>query len=470
MKLILILILIGVVSCTTQKIEKGGKEMKRDLKTDIMDNQNILSKSEKLYGLSKFWQEVNYNFIYLDKVNREEWNNEYKKLLLEVQETKNDYEYYRLLKKFCALLKDGHTNIYYPKRINENITKNSFDGYKLFFKNIDGRVIITKAISEKDEIPIGSEVIEVNNLKVWDYINKNVIPYIASSTDYILIDFGARDLLKAPIGTHFNVTIKLPSGEFKKLTLINSKNSLIDNDKSLPVLELKWLKNDIAYLALNSFISSNIVDEFQKVLPELYKAKKLIIDLRENGGGNSNYAVDIIKYFIKENEMIFSKQVTRLHMPVFKAWGKNVKKEDIDKDDWYKKAYFSYRDQYYYTFPIYKIKIKDDIKKIIVPTVVLIGHDTASSSEDLLILASKEKHFTKIGEPTFGSTGQPFMFDLVGGAKSRVCAKKDTYPDGTEFVGYGIQPDIKVKKTFKDYLEKKDPVLEKAVKYLDNIK
>jgi C-terminal processing protease CtpA/Prc len=44
--------------------------------------------------------------------------------------------------------------------------------------------------------------------------------------------------------------------------------------------------------------------------------------------------------------------------------------------------------------------------------------------------------------------------------------KKDTYPDGREFVGYGIKPNIVVKKTLNDYLNKKDPVLERAIEYL----
>ena len=79
---------------------------------------NTLSPADKVYGLSKFWQEVNYNFVYLNKVNRNEWDSTYKVLITRVQQTTNDYEYYRLLQKFCALLKDGHTNIYIPNQIS----------------------------------------------------------------------------------------------------------------------------------------------------------------------------------------------------------------------------------------------------------------------------------------------------------------------------------------------------------------
>src|SRR5688500_11636045 len=69
---------------------------------------NTLSLADKIYGLSKFWQEVNYNFVYLNKINRSAWDSTYKALIPQVAATKNDYDYYRLLEKFCALLKDGH--------------------------------------------------------------------------------------------------------------------------------------------------------------------------------------------------------------------------------------------------------------------------------------------------------------------------------------------------------------------------
>ena len=129
---------------------------------------------------------------------------------------------------------------------------------------------------------------------------------------------------------------------------------------------------------------------------------------------------------------------------------------------------FIYHDQYYYDFPSEPYSTSNlNISRIEIPTVILIGHNTASAAEDFLIYADNQENMTKIGEPTYGSTGQPMIFKLPNGGIGRVCTKKDTYPDGREFVGIGIQPDIKVKKSFSDYMENKDPVLEKAIEYLN---
>ena len=67
-----------------------------------------------------------------------------------------------------------------------------------------------------------------------------------------------------------------------------------------------------------------------------------------------------------------------------------------------------------------------------------------------------------MGEPTCGSTGQPLEFSLYG-ATARVCTKWDRFPDGTEFVGVGIVPDVQAARTKNDVVSGRDAVLETAV-------
>lgn len=88
-----------------------------------ISNSKYIVTEWKVFGISKFWQEVNYNFVYLDKIDRELWDSTYIVMIKSVQETKNDYEYFRELQRFCALLKDGHTRAN-PKRKEINTQKN----------------------------------------------------------------------------------------------------------------------------------------------------------------------------------------------------------------------------------------------------------------------------------------------------------------------------------------------------------
>jgi len=69
--------------------------------------------------------------------------------------------------------------------------------------------------------------------------------------------------------------------------------------------------------------------------------------------------------------------------------------------------------------------------------------------------------------PSGGSTGQPASFQVPGGGWARVCTKRDRMGDGTEFVGVGVIPDIKVETTIDSIRKGKDLQLEAAIKQLN---
>lgn len=436
---------------------------------------NTLSPADKLYGLSKFWQEVNYNFVYLDKVDRALWENAYREAIPTVQGTKNDYEYYRELQKLCALLKDGHTNIYFPKSVDTLVYSNMFGKYRLYLSNIDNRAIVTRTnLSVKDEVPVGSEIIEVNGMPTALYLQQKVMPYIASSTDYVLMDRAIETMLKGPKGEQYDIKYKTPKGKVKALSLVHAKTAeqeVYPAFEARELLELKWYENQTAYLALNGFHDGKINELFLQKLPELRKAKALIIDLRYNGGGSTTIGREILDYLSPDSLLYGSRNFTREHLASYKAWGVFMEPKDTVNNAWATKSMLAYQDRLVHAFEYSPARNKVAAsQKVVVPTAILIGHRTASAAEDFLIYADNQKHMTKIGENSYGSTGQPFMFDLPGGGNARICTKKDTYPDGREFVGYGVKPDIEVRMTLQDYVQKKDPVLEHALKHLKNQK
>ncbi len=433
----------------------------------IAQAPNTLTPAEKVYGLSKFWQEVNYNFVYLNKVDKKKWDSLYVSLIDKVQQTKDDYEYYRLLKYFCATLKDGHTTIDFPNHVQFKLMTTMFGSYRMFFENIQHKAIVTRINpSKKDIIPPGSELVEVNGLETKDYIAQFIAPYISSSTAHILEDIATQDLLQGLEGASYALKLRKPNGEVVELTVTHARCSEME---IFPVVsntdqfEFKWLEKKIAYVALNSFQEPAIDSIFVAHIPKLYQAEGLIIDLRKNGGGNGQYGLEILKHLIPNKRVVGAMSQTRNHIAAYKAWGEMVNPQDTAGNAEFRKAYLNYMDQYYFDFPNSPKRTKTNRKKIVVPTVILIGHSTASAAEDFLIYASGQSHFSTVGAPTFGSTGQPFYFTLPGGAQARVCTKRDTYPDGKEFVGVGIIPDIRVERTLADFQNGRDPELEKAL-------
>jgi carboxyl-terminal processing protease len=68
-----------------------------------------------------------------------------------------------------------------------------------------------------------------------------------------------------------------------------------------------------------------------------------------------------------------------------------------------------------------------------------------------------------VGEATGGSTGQPLSIKLPGGGSGRICVKRDRFPDGREFVGVGVAPDIEVKRSIDDVRAGRDAVMVRAI-------
>jgi len=60
------------------------------------------------------------------------------------------------------------------------------------------------------------------------------------------------------------------------------------------------------------------------------------------------------------------------------------------------------------------------------------------------------------------------MVQLPGGGVALVCTKQDYFPDGREYVGFGINPDIEIKPKTEDIIQNNDPVLQAAINTVSN--
>lgn len=441
---------------------------------------NSISLNDRIYGVSKFWSDANYNFVYMYKIDQLKWTDAYKEAIANVQKTKNDYEYFRELQKLCSILKDGHTQIYLPENIQSQVMTTHFGAYRLFLTNVDGRIYIYDVNKSKEkEIPVGSEILKVNGLTVGEYQTKFVKPYISTSTERVLNSKASFGLLAGLEGEQFDIELKTPKGEIKKLHLTHSKTEEKELS-SIPLpntglFEFKWLKNEVAYIAIRTFDDASVVKDFEEKLPELKKAKKIILDVRNNGGGSGKNALNIAKYFSKSDTIYGAKSYSREIIPTERAIGSFLTAQDtisgkaqwgLSKED-ATRQFKAYSGLKFYTFE-YKPTILHSDTKFSLPTVILTNSNTASAAEDFLIYLYNAKNITRVGDYTNGSTGQPLQIELPGNGTAWICTKKVNLPDGEEFIGIGIKPQIVVKQKLNDilYPSQYDAQLSEALNFL----
>lgn len=412
---------------------------------------NTLSLTEKLYGLSTFWSECNYNFVYMYKVDKAQWDAAYKQALSAVGETENDYAYYRELQKLCAVLKDGHTQVYFPEEIEKQLMITHFGPYRIFLTNVQGRVYVSNVNKSKAaEIPVGSEIIRVNGLPVQEYKSSYVSPYIASSTQHNVDNKAAFNLLSGLAGDKYEIEFKTPEGKHQTITLKHEKS----DEQELAVTGVQrntfaynQLKDGIAYVALRSFEDAAVVDSFESKLTDLKSAKGIVIDIRDNSGGSSRNALNVAKYFVSGDTLYGPRSYSREIIPTDRAIGSFLTAQDTvqGKAQWgltkeeTTQLFQAYQGSKFYAFP-YKPAVLTSSITFSVPVVVLTNNYTASAAEDFLIYLDQEKNIVRVGDYSNGSTGQPLQIALPGKASAWICTKKVTKGNGEEFVGIGIKP------------------------------
>ena len=86
-----------------------------------------------------------------------------------------------------------------------------------------------------------------------------------------------------------------------------------------------------------------------------------------------------------------------------------------------------------------------------------------SACEDFVEPSKDSGRATLVGETTQGSSGLPFFYDFHNGMSIKIAVKRDYFPDGSQFEGVGIKPDVEVRTTIEDMKTGRDPVLEKAL-------
>ena len=240
----------------------------------------------------------------------------------------------------------------------------------------------------------------------------------------------AVDLIRGPKGTE--VTLTIFREEWKKTKEIKLMRDVIE----VPSLkrEIKEIDGQkIAYIQLYQF-SENASFDFRKAAIEILTspAQKIILDLRNNPGGYLEVAQDITGWFLEKGKIVVIEDFGQGNEQEYKAQGPG-------------------------TFSDYKV-------------VILINQGSASASEILAGALRDNRGILLIGEKSFGKGSVQEVEKLEEGSSLKITVAKWLTPKGQLITDVGLEPDIKVEMTEKDYEEEKDPQLDKAIEIIKGMR
>lgn len=405
-----------------------------------------LSATDRLAGLSLLWSEARYNFANFDLVPNLDWDAHYRAAIPRVLATQSTADYYQELRRFYAALEDGHSGVTVPRELRSHF----YSRPPIYTRLIEGRVIIYRVNSKRLHavgLRSGQEILTIDGIPVRNYAADKVRPFQSASTpqdlDVRVFTYG---LLQGDEETAVELVVSDAAGNKQEFSV--PRSGYADEDKieaDTVSFDIRDLGDGILLLDIRTFNEESVLEAFTERFEEISRAAGLIIDLRQNGGGNSSFGWGILAQLVDE-PFPTSQWKTRLYRPAYRAWSRP------EAWSWHEGESYEYdpHGTHFYAGPV----------------AVLSGPRTYSAAEDFLAAFRQANRGPIIGQPSGGSTGQPLSFKLPGGGFARVCTKRDWFADGTEFVGRGVIPDILVEDTVADLREGHDAGVAQAKRYL----
>jgi carboxyl-terminal processing protease len=114
-----------------------------------------------------------------------------------------------------------------------------------------------------------------------------------------------------------------------------------------------------------------------------------------------------------------------------------------------------------------EVKGQDVFNSQKVPLVILVGQNTTGFPEILAGSLQMHKRATVIGETTPGAIETSSSYYLPDGSEAFIETTSFVLPNGDEIGTTGVVPDISLKQGWDEVLPNNDPVLDRAVQYLD---
>ena len=209
----------------------------------------------------------------------------------------------------------------------------------------------------------------------------------------------------------------------------------------------RWLVSDsVAYLRIPSFADPRFELRALELVRAWAAAPVLVIDVRGNGGGST--PIGLLQALLLEPAPSYLEASTlRTNPPTLlpkhrgPAWNGHPGAPLRMSAPQVVSAHGEYRGR----------------------LIVLADRSCASACEDFVMPLWASRRATIVGERTFGSSGQPVVVNLGDGMRFAVGAKREYFPDGSEFEGVGIPPTAAVAYTLEDVRAGRDAMLARAL-------
>jgi len=385
-----------------------------------------------------------------------DWQALYDQFAPEVAKASTADDFYRAIHNFTLAIPDAHVGV----SVNPDVFYQDAGGsFGLVLKQLSNGDVIASQVLANDPgaeagIKVGAQILTWNNQPVNEAIDQ-VVPFFGPySTEHAKHLDQVTFLTRVPPDTTVNVTFQNPgdsqeqSASMKAVveydSLFAADPRFASNEMELPVEGKVLPGSGLGYIRVDTFsgdynLMAHLWDYYMKQLID-NKVPGLIIDIRNNGGGSGQLALDFAGYF-------FNKEI-----PLFESYYYNDRTQKFENSG-------------------LPSDITPGTTEYKGPIDVLVSPNCVSACEGFAYALKYDGRSTIVGNyPTAGGFGEVGrgQYKLPEDITLQFPTGKSETADGKVVIeGVGVTPDISVPVTKESVLGNSDTVLEAAVQSLE---
>jgi len=407
------------------------------------------------------------------KIDWEAKKKKYVPLFLQAEINHDSNLYYKTLREYLFSFHDGHVKITNEHLYDDNnVFKNEVGGgvgistVRLDNGKVRVSLLLAGSPADKSGIKLGAEIISWNGKDVQDALEQTFWSENPPATEGDRVHNQGRFLARAPIGKEIQVEYRNQEDQASKTTTLKAyddqyetlKKTKVKLKKEDPPVEGEIFQEEYGYLKIRYYLPGTTQSDPAQALEDILKefqekrVKGIIIDLRDNPGGDDDLAAQFAGHFVNENKIF----------EYVSYYNRNTGRFEINHSE----TRTIHPAQTYFPGKI----------------TILINHNTASSGEGLPLVLKGMPNVKIFGftstNGSFGVVSAPIEMKMPEGyivhfPDGRSLNQDKTIQGDSDELGYGgATPDITIpmnEQTFKmKYIEGQDVELNAALAFFNS--
>lgn len=343
-------------------------------------------------------------------------------------EARDPEELYVVLRRLLSSLRDAHTRIYTPEQ-KFDWQHPRFITIGLSLREIEGQLTVVsverKSEAEREGIRVGDVIQTIDGKNALLTLERKLNEQIGSSTPQAARLLALSSLADGPAGT--TVAIEWFGADHK----LRQTNLRRHWQQRILGVHIKH-HGGIAVVTIDAFTQA-LESEFLASSSTLRRARGIVFDLRNNGGGDAEAMTEMASVFLPP--------ATGLGQFTDRNGNISLKLEAG-------------------VTPLLIHHLNDPIE---VPLVILTSERTSSAAEIFIAALKETEHVTVLGAETCGCVlAVRTQHALPDGGELEVSELDYHTSAGVRLEGAGIKPDEVISLTRQDIYAKRDPALQTA--------